>query len=58
MRRRGNKSDVKSCSLTTELHLKLLLWSVGEVGGILGVGVKSVEIKRNTHCEGDLLEHY
>lgn len=30
---------------------------MGEVGGILGVGVKSVEIKRNTHCEGDLLEH-
>ena len=31
---------------------------MGEVGGILGVGVKSVEIERNTHCEGDLLEHY
>ena len=49
---------MKSCSLTTELHLKLTIESMGEVGGILGVGVKSVEIKRNTHCEGDLLEHY
>ena len=29
---------------------------MGEVGGILGVGVKSVEITKNTHCEGDLLE--
>jgi len=31
---------------------------VGEVDGISGVGVKSVEIRRNTDCEGDLLEHY
>ncbi len=58
MRRRGGKSDVKGCGLTIELHLKLLLLSMGEVGGILGVAVKSVEIKRNTHCEGDLLDHY
>ncbi len=43
--------------LTIELHLKLLLSGMGEEGGILGVGVKSVEIKRNTNCEGDLLEH-
>ncbi len=48
---------MKSSGLTIELHLKLLFESMGEVGGILGVGVKSVEIKRNTHCEGDLLEH-
>ncbi len=31
---------------------------MGEVGEMLGVGVQSVEIKRNTPCEGDLLEHY
>ncbi len=43
--------------LTRELLLKLSDLSEVEVGGILGVGVKSVEIKRNTHCEGDLLEH-
>ncbi len=48
---------MKSYGLTIEMHLKCLLKSMGEVGGILGVGVKSVEIKRNTHCEGDLLEH-
>ncbi len=30
---------------------------MGEVDGISGVGVKSVEIRRNTDCEGDLLEH-
>ncbi len=48
---------MKSYGLTIELHLKLLVLSMGEVGGILGVGVKYVEIKRNTHCEGDLLEH-
>lgn len=27
---------------------------MGEVDGISGVGVKSVEIRRNTDCEGDL----
>ncbi len=58
MRRRGNKSDVKSRGLTPEVHLKLRGLSMGEVGGILGVGVKSVDIKRNTHCEGGLLDHY
>ncbi len=30
---------------------------MGDVVGIFGVGVKAVDIKRNTHCEGDLLEH-
>ena len=29
-----------------------------EVDGISGVGVKSVEIRRNTNCEGDRLGHY
>ena len=31
---------------------------MGEVNGIPGVGVKSVEIRRNTESEGDSLEHY
>ncbi len=48
---------MKDYGLTIDVQLKLLFWSRGEVGGILGVEVKSVEIKRNTHCEGDLLEH-
>ena len=30
---------------------------VGEVSGIAGVGVKSVNIGRNTKCKGSLLEH-
>ncbi len=46
-----------SYGLTLELHLKLLLCGLEEVGGILVVGVKSVDIKRTTHCEGDLLQH-
>ncbi len=53
---RDIKSGVKSSGLNIGLHLKLLFSSMGEVGGILGVGVKAGEIKRNTHCEGDLLE--
>ncbi len=48
---------MKGYGLTRELHLKLLFLSRGEVGGILGVGVKSVEIKRNTDGGGDLLDH-
>ena len=31
---------------------------MGEADGISGVGVKSVEITRNTDGEGDLLEQY
>ncbi len=48
---------VKALGSTEELQPKLDFLSIGEESGILGVGVKSVEIKRNTHCEGDLLEH-
>ena len=31
---------------------------MAEVDGMLGVGVKSVDIKQNTSGEGDLLGHY
>ncbi len=55
MGRLVSQSDVKYCSLTTELRLKLALLRMGEIDGILGVGVKSVEIKKKTHCEGDLV---
>ena len=47
---------MKSYGLTIELLGKLIIESEGEADGIGGVGVKSVEITRNTHCEGDLLE--
>ncbi len=48
---------MKSNGLAKELNLKLLFLSMGEVGGILGVGVKSVAMKRNSPCAGNLLEH-
>ncbi len=32
--------------------------STAEADGILGVGVKSVDIKKNTSGEGDLLGRY
>ncbi len=48
---------MKWYGLSDGLGVELVFLSVGEVGGILVVGVKSVEIKRNTPCEGDLLEH-
>ena len=56
MRRRIIKSDVKFPSLTWELHLKLVVWSAGEVSGIPSVAVKCVEIRKNTSGEGDLLD--
>ena len=49
-------SDVKSRGSTTEVHPKLRSWSLGEEGGMLGVEVKFVDIKRNTGGEGGLLD--
>ena len=49
---------MKARSLTAELLRKLIELSMEEVGGISGVGVKSVDIGRNTRSEGDLLGHY
>ncbi len=40
---------------THGLHLKLLFLSEVEVGGIPGVAVKCVDIRRNTGGEGGLL---
>ncbi len=51
-----DKSDVKSCGLTAELHLKLLILSTGEADGIPSVAVKCVDIRRNTSGEGGLLD--
>ncbi len=58
MRRRRIKSGVKALGSTGELRLKLVRWSLGEVGGIPGVGVKSVDIWRNTGGEGGQLDEY
>ena len=48
--------DVKYPGLTRELHLKLLILSIGEVIGIPCVAVKCVDIRRNISGEGDFLD--
>ena len=50
--------EVKSCSSTAELLLKLLRLRLEEESGILGVRVKSVDIERNTSGEGGFLVQY
>ena len=55
MCRRPCKSDVKAPGSTREVHPILLGLSTGEVGEILGVEVKFVEIGRNTSGEGGFL---
>ncbi len=54
---RDGKSDVKTMGSTHSLHLKLSFLSVGEAGGIPGVAVKCVDIRRNTSGEGGLLDN-
>ena len=49
-------SGVKSPGSTRELHLKLSALSTGEGGGIPGVEVKFVDIRRNTGGEGGHLD--
>jgi hypothetical protein len=56
--RRLGKSDVKAPGSTREVHPILLGLSTGEVGGILGVEVKFVDIERNTGGEGGQLDEY
>ena len=55
MRRRLNKSGVKSYGSTVKLRSKLFDSSLEEEGGIPGVGVKSIDIRKNTGGEGGLL---
>jgi hypothetical protein len=49
---------VKALGSTQEVHSKLRGLSTGEVGGILGVEVKFVDIERNTGGEGGQLDRY
>ena len=49
---------VKFHGSTVELRSKLLDLRMGEVRGIPGVRVKSVEIGRNTSGEGVSLAHF
>ena len=58
MCRRLGKSDVKALGSTQEVHSILSSLSTGEVGGILGVEVKFVDIERNTGGEGGQLDEY
>jgi hypothetical protein len=48
---------VKSCGLTVELPLILLLLSIVEVGGMCNVAVKCIDITQNTDCEGSSLSY-
>ena len=56
MRRRTDKSDVKSPGSTWSVHLKLSVLRAGEESGIPSVAVKCVDIRRNTSGEGGLLD--
>ena len=49
---------MKALGLTQEVHLKLPGLSREEEGGIPGVEVKFVDIRRNTGGEGDFLALY
>ncbi len=53
---RRDKSDGNSTGSTRELHLQLFPLSVGGVIGIPSVGVKCVDIRKNTSGEGGLLD--
>ncbi len=46
---------VKDPGLTWDMPLILSILSCAEAAGIPGVGVKSVDIRRNTNGEGKLL---
>ena len=52
------KSDVKAPGSTWEVHWKLADLNTGEGSGIPSVGVKSVDIRRNTGGEGGCLDRY
>ena len=56
MRRRFDKSYVKSMGSTRELRLRLVCSSTGEDSGIPSVEVKFVDIGKNTGGEGGALD--
>jgi hypothetical protein len=49
---------VKALGSTEEVRRILAGWSTGEEGGIPGVAVKCVDIRRNTGGEGGPLDEY
>jgi hypothetical protein len=58
VRRRREKSDVKSRGSTPELHPILSRSRTGGESGIHGVAVKCVEIVRKASGEGEFLDSY
>ena len=58
LRRWQSKQCVKSCGSTIHTYSELLSLRTREVDGILSVGVKSVDIRRNTNGVGRLLDHF
>ncbi len=58
LRRWHSKQSVKLCGSTIHTYLELLGWNMREVAGIPCVGVKSVDIRRNTDGVGRLLAYY
>ncbi len=49
------ESVVKVCGSTVKLQLILAVLSTVEVSGIRSVAVKCLDIKKNSDCEGSLL---
>ena len=58
LRRWFVKWSVKACGSTIQLRFKLTNLSAREVDGIPSVGVKSVDIGRNTDGVGRPLAHF
>ncbi len=50
------KAVLKCVGATVQLHLILSSLSPIEVGGILGVAVKCLDITTNADCEGGFLD--
>jgi len=48
---------VKVNSMTIGVHVKPFELRMREENGMSKGGVKSVDIRRNTECEGNFLEH-
>jgi hypothetical protein len=58
LRRRSVKRIVKSCGSTIRLLFELADSRMEEISGIPSVGVKSVDIGRNTNGVGRILVHF
>ena len=58
LRRWHSKQIVKAYGSTVFQLFELLSLSMREVAGISSVGVKSVDIRRNTNGVGRLLDHF